>query len=704
MGLVYRNARKVVLWVGERMRESVSDAIWDNDQCRFVSPPAHFEAVRAQRSFGAICDIVNRWQGRTESGPTASYLVDDFTYSGHRDYFATFEEYPSMAKTCKDQGLMSGALRAHYIGGKVWNNPRRRERDCTAQEGESYDAGLDTRPDAATYSQFWLSIADLFERPWFWRVWVVQEAILAKEAVARWANVEIDWRLIGNAAAVLRTNYRDVCEKLRIGGIYNAYLMYRMSPICGMPIPSLSFIDLVRLTRQLEVTDSRDRIYGLLGIQLRDNNPTTKSLFIDPDYAITQAELWQRLAWKAIKMAENLSILSSVQYTTRDFECEDVLGIRSRLDYLRTKEEGVPMPTWAPVWSKVYRTTLAPWDVDDKFSAARGFPLQFEGALDTTPNVLKVYGIEIGAIGYEGIYMWQDVDTSLLLSEHIGSLLASRSGLLLLSRTFTAGRNSYGALTDCSEDALCDFAAYILRLHENFLASLEGIEPHLRPSKLKQYADYDRKQLRFWSGVRYREKKNFQRIFDMHPGLEKQLRELATRGDADRFCETAASICERRRLFFTMNGFVGIGPDTLRGGDILAVLSGGDVPFVLRPWRDAWITRNERGTNFADPLPGLDHKYLLVGECYVEGLMKGEAVKAINGSEQLLGPIHTELIIRQILSEAIGTEVISSTTETDSTEQLGYTERHAGERETAEYEELVALTRNSSTKHIFHIL
>ncbi|KAK1993787.1 hypothetical protein LX36DRAFT_585648 [Colletotrichum falcatum] len=56
------------------------------------------------------------------------------------------------------------------------------------------------------------------------------------------------------------------------------------------------------------------------------------------------------------------------------------------------------------------------------------------------------------------------------------------------------------------------------------------------------------------------------------------------------------------------NGWIGFGPDTMRKGDVIAVLSGGDVPFVLRPIQDG--------------------HYTLIGECYVEGIMYGEMVKA----------------------------------------------------------------------------
>ncbi|OCL11408.1 hypothetical protein AOQ84DRAFT_269871, partial [Glonium stellatum] len=62
-----------------------------------------------------------------------------------------------------------------------------------------------------------------------------------------------------------------------------------------------------------------------------------------------------------------------------------------------------------------------------------------------------------------------------------------------------------------------------------------------------------------------------------------------------------------RRVLYTKMGYMGIGPAACEIGDIVCVLFGGQVLYVLRP-------RN-------------NGKYEFVGECYIHGLMDGQAVK-----------------------------------------------------------------------------
>jgi hypothetical protein len=43
-----------------------------------------------------------------------------------------------------------------------------------------------------------------------------------------------------------------------------------------------------------------------------------------------------------------------------------------------------------------------------------------------------------------------------------------------------------------------------------------------------------------------------------------------------------SAVCEARNIFFTSNGFMGLGPDCAQEGNTLFVLSGEQTPFILR--------------------------------------------------------------------------------------------------------------------------
>jgi hypothetical protein len=70
-----------------------------------------------------------------------------------------------------------------------------------------------------------------------------------------------------------------------------------------------------------------------------------------------------------------------------------------------------------------------------------------------------------------------------------------------------------------------------------------------------------------------------------------------------------------RRIFITTDGHVGFAPHYVKEGDIICVLYGGDTPYVLRP------------------LPNGDD-YFFLGECYVYGMMDGEAMPTDENRER----------------------------------------------------------------------
>jgi len=290
------------------------------------------------------------------------------------------------------------------------------------------------------------------------------------------------------------------------------------------------------------------------------------------------------------------------------------------------------LPSWVPHWEIVYRATLAPWDVDDRFSAAKGFSLRLQDGIDS--DSLVVEGIIVGVVGYGLDYMWHDVDISSLRLQAMGAFFKTEPGLRLLARTLTAGKNWYGSLVDHGDEALADFSAYLLELSKR--------KPQERNTNtfdqnyyLSNYSEWDIKG-----------------TLESDPSIEAILEKLAAAGDAARFLETAIPVCERRRMFLTMNGFLGIGPDCVQEGDIVCVLSGGDLPFILRPVQPKSEPHNEPEITALHSEQSSAKHYRLVGECYVEGLMNGEAISALDKAEDLVGPVPPYLVVQDIVTQA----------------------------------------------------
>jgi hypothetical protein len=75
----------------------------------------------------------------------------------------------------------------------------------------------------------------------------------------------------------------------------------------------------------------------------------------------------------------------------------------------------------------------------------------------------------------------------------------------------------------------------------------------------------------------------------------------------------------RRAAFRTKDGWVGLGPDHMQEGDLVILLFGGDVLTILRAW---------------------DGHYVLVRECYVEGMMYGEVMRVGSSCEGFLDRVN----------------------------------------------------------------
>ena len=76
------------------------------------------------------------------------------------------------------------------------------------------------------------------------------------------------------------------------------------------------------------------------------------------------------------------------------------------------------------------------------------------------------------------------------------------------------------------------------------------------------------------------------------------------------------SACRNRVLFVTESGRLGVGPQTLKGDDLVVILYGCDLPAILRRCPNSDL-----------------HEF--IGVAYVEGIMFGEAVEDPEAKEDV---------------------------------------------------------------------
>ena len=79
-----------------------------------------------------------------------------------------------------------------------------------------------------------------------------------------------------------------------------------------------------------------------------------------------------------------------------------------------------------------------------------------------------------------------------------------------------------------------------------------------------------------------------------------------TLAEAQIFNDFVKKACGGRRFFTTVSGYMGLAPATAQSGDKICLLLGGQVPYILREE---------------------ENHYKLVGESYVHGIMRGEALQ-----------------------------------------------------------------------------
>jgi len=207
------------------------------------------------------------------------------------------------------------------------------------------------------YNDGWFGWASLLSRPWFGRVWIVQEFLNAKNSVFMSGALEISTELLVHCGfatgvcaaigAVVRCHSREAHEARRL--ILRPLALSIYQP--GRKIVGdggIRIFDLWCRSQQLEATDPRDRVFALLSTQTAVGMDMI-------DYSKDEATVYKEIATKALSIP-----VPAIKRTGERFQAPELQpqsGDLHRVSrFLACKfcsPQPSSLPSWVPDWKPV---------------------------------------------------------------------------------------------------------------------------------------------------------------------------------------------------------------------------------------------------------------------------------------------------------------------------------------------------------------
>jgi hypothetical protein len=154
--------------------------------------------------------------------------------------------------------------------------------------------------------QFWAQLAKIFWRPWFERLWIIQELGVAKRAVALWGRVEIIWVRLEDAAKFILRPWGPTPSSsiVKLFPFMGAHRISQASLKSMLNLDSNNILTVLHNTQATKCSDPRDRV-------------VSDTQDIEIDYSIPVEQVYRNWAEKRIRRTNTLDILSTCADSSR---------------------------------------------------------------------------------------------------------------------------------------------------------------------------------------------------------------------------------------------------------------------------------------------------------------------------------------------------------------------------------------------------
>jgi hypothetical protein len=401
------------------------------------------------------------------------------------------------------------------------------------------------------------SMGKFFDFAWWTRVWTVQEFVLAKSADIHCGTHVLSGDVLFESVDNILYHTFVCCHGSGMEeldgdtGLSTLRSLKRLRPIKYMRASghSSTIIALVSSFRLRKAHDHRDKIFGLLGLL-----PATYVGAIIPDYKRSVAEIYYEVVMVSVSTTGTLDFLN---------HCYGEL----RFDFL---------PSFIPDW-----TALIDENRED-YRRHRVVSLSCYNASNGT--AAEVQFVSSAEANFKGIIFDVVNETGPILSAPV-------TENFMQSWHQFAGvevRSVERSKIDVTEEEL-EFPVTLCGGMET--DDKEGMTSLCGASLKKAWLSLEKFEAWVASGFN-------RTAFDT---------------DVDKFSQAYIVATIDKRLAKTSKNNLALVPETTQEGDVIAILAGGRVPYVLRPA----LTKNDDDASC--------RLYTFVGDAYVYGIMDGQA-------------------------------------------------------------------------------
>ena len=491
---------------------------------------------------------------------------------------------------------------------RIWIN----EPDHSMKPESEWTKILATNHDNAT---MWAALVTFWMNPWFTRCWIAQEAILTDtvglffgKATCSLNAVTTFWDLTQRRDLPKIMKYSPLadiyaaCRNISMVGSFKKLREWHYKPsvtgetqesvrhsgdgldsrghteIQNWAISNASLLNLLAMSRSNGATDERDKVYALLALA---KDETAKT--VTPDYSAnnTTAKVYTDVAEKYIRRGLGTELLQ----------------------YAGVDNLTAGLPSWVPDWSHQSRSTFRAM----QFSCSGKSQAQITSGPDQ--GKLYIRGAIIDSLEYLGFpcrfYSLDSSQDRLYRSGHSDDLPPVETDMHMRQVVYATAKMLFQNF--CTSDRYPEGWATALgrTLTADCTRSGERSDPVFMES-FAAFKEFNDQSLEMSV-----------QSAPVEPGSEKD----KLLDQAWRYESAVQEVQKGRRICVTKGGYMGVTTHDAEKGDLLVIFQGFTMPFVLRR---------------------KDDDFLIVGDCYIHGIMDGELICTLEDKFEL-GESQTEV-------------------------------------------------------------